>query len=84
MNGIDPRNIFKQFLNMGINPQQIEQMIYQQYPGLKILSNQMKQSGMSPIQFAMQRAKQQNIPIQESMMSNMANDMYQMINQRRF
>ena len=64
-------NLISQLLGMGPNPQQVEQMLFQRYPHLRIISNQMIQSGMSPLQFAMQVAKQNNIPIQPNMMAAM-------------
>ena len=54
-------NLFQQMLSMGNNPQQIAQMIFQQNPQLQVIANQMQQSGMSPMDFVMQYAKQQNI-----------------------
>ena len=75
----NPRNLFQSMVSMGTNPQQVEQMIYQQNPQLRILANQMKQSGMSPIQFAMQYAKQNNIPIQENELLQQYNSMVSMI-----
>ena len=67
----NPINIFQQFLAMGTNPQQIAQMIFQQNPQLRIIANQMQQSGLSPIDFVMQYARQQNID------PNMIQNMYQ-------
>lgn len=77
MNG-NPIEIFKQFMSMGKNPKQIEEMIYQQNPQLRIIANQMKQSGMTPVQFAMQYAKQNNMPIQENYLLNMCQQMESM------
>lgn len=57
----NPINIFQQFLAMGNNPQQIAQTIFQQNPQLQIIANQMQQSGLSPMDFVMQYARQQNI-----------------------
>lgn len=67
----NPINIFQQFLAMGTNPQQIAQMIFQQNPQLRIIANQMQQSGLSPMEFVMQYARQQNID------PNMIQNMYQ-------
>lgn len=78
-NNFNPRNLFQSMVSMGTNPQQVEQMIYQQNPQLRILANQIKQSGMSPIQFAMQYAKQNNIPIQENELLQQYNSMVSMI-----
>lgn len=64
-------NLINQLLGMGTNPQQVEQVLFQRYPHLRVISNQMSQSGMSPLQFAMQVAKQNNIPIQPNIMASM-------------
>lgn len=72
----NPLNIFQNMLSMGVNPKQIENFIFSQNPQLKILSNQMRQSGLTPIDFVIQYAKQNNINIQQ-------NDIYQMANQMR-
>lgn len=57
----------EQLMNMvfnGVNPQQIMQSVIQQNPQVQILLNQASQSGMTPQQYAMQYAKQNNINIQ--------------------
>lgn len=73
----NPINIFQQFLAMGTNPQQITQMIFQQNPQLQIIANQMQQSGLSPMDFVMQYARQQNID--PHMVQNMYQQMRGMI-----
>ena len=73
----NPINIFQQFLAMGTNPQQITQMIFQQNPQLQIIANQMQQSGLSPMDFVMQYARQQNID--PHMIQNMYQQMKGMI-----
>lgn len=75
---MNPMDLFKQFMSMGKDPKQIEQMIYKQNPQLLALSNQIKESGLTPIQFAMQLAKQNNIPIQENALLNMCQQMQNM------
>lgn len=75
---MNPMDLFKQFMTMGKDPKQIEQMIYKQNPQMLALANQMKESGLSPIQFAMQLAKQNNIPIQENVLLNMCQQMQSM------
>ena len=75
---MNPMDLFKQFMTMGKDPKQIEQMIYKQNPQLLALSNQMKESGLTPIQFAMQLAKQNNIPIQENALLSMCQQMQSM------
>lgn len=74
MNG-SPLDIFKTFMAMGNNPQQIQNMIFQQNPQLRVIANQMKQSGLSPVQFVMQYAKQNNLPIQENSLLTMCQQM---------
>ena len=74
----NPMDIFRNMLSMGNDPRIIEQMIYQQNPQLRVLANQMKQSGLTPIQFAVQYAKQNNIPIQENYLFNMCQQMQSM------
>ena len=75
---MNPVEMFKKFMTMGTNPQQIEQMIYKQNPQLLALSNQMKESGLTPIQFVMHYAKQNNIPIQENTLLSMCQQMQNM------
>lgn len=75
---MNPIDLFKQFMAMGKDPKQIEQMIYKQNPQMLALANQMKESGLTPIQFAMQLAKQNNIPIQENALLNMCQQMQSM------
>ena len=75
-------NIMNDLMSLGNNPQQIEQILFNQYPNLRILSNQMKQSGLSPIQFVMQYAQQRNIPIQENQLMSMYQQMMQMTQKR--
>ena len=72
---MDASSLFSSFLAMGNNPQQVEQMVFNQYPQLRVLANQMKQSGMTPVEFAMQYAKQNNMPIQENYLLNMCQQM---------
>lgn len=73
----NPMFIFQQMLSMGNNPQQIEQMILQQNPQLQVFMNQMRQSGMRPLDFVMQYAQQNNI--NPAMINQMANQMRGMI-----
>lgn len=75
----NPINIFQNMLSMGVNPQQIEQMILAQNPQLQIISNQMKQSGLSPVDFVLQYARQNNIPYQQQAINQMVNQMRGMI-----
>ena len=75
-------NIMNDLMSLGSNPQQIEQILFSQYPHLKILSNQMHQSGLSPIQFVIQYAQQRNIPIQQNQLMSMYQQMMQMTQKR--
>jgi hypothetical protein len=63
----NPMNMLMQMLSMGNNPQQIIQNMMAQNPEIRIAFNQMQQSGMTPQQYAMQYAKQNNINIQPLM-----------------
>lgn len=74
----NPMEIFKNFMKMGNTPKQIEEMIYQQNPQLRVLSNQMRQSGLSPVEYVMQLAKQNNLPIQENSVQSMFQQMQNM------
>ena len=74
----NPVEIFKRFMTMGKDPKQIEEMIYQQNPQLRVLANQMRQSGLTPVEFVMQYAKQNNIPIQENSVHSMCQQMQSM------
>ena len=76
-NNTNPMMSFQLMLSMGNNPQQIEQMILQQNPQLQVISNQMKQSGMSPLDFVMQYARQNNI--NPNLINQMANQMRGML-----
>lgn len=69
--------MFQQMLSMGSNPQQVAQMIFQQNPQLQVIANQMQQSGLSPMDFVMQYARQQNI--NPSMVQNMYQQMRGMV-----
>lgn len=61
-----PMEIFSNFLKVGNNPQEIEKVLFMKYPSLRVLKNQMVQSGLTATQFALQVAKQNNIPIQQN------------------
>ena len=78
MPNVNPIEVFKSFMQMGNNPKQIEEMIYKQNPQIKVLATQMKESGLSPIEFAMQLAKQNNMPIQENAIRSMFQQMQNM------
>lgn len=57
----NPMMILQQYLRMGNNPNQLIQMMLQSNPFLAPIANQMFQSGMSPEQFVMQLARQNNV-----------------------
>lgn len=71
-------DMFKNMLTMGTDPKQVEKMIFAQNPQLLALSNQIKESGLSPMDFAMRYARQNNIPIQENALLNMCQTMRSM------
>lgn len=76
----NPLGMFQQFLSMGPNPQMIQQALFQQNPQMQVIYNQMQQSGLSPVQFVMQYAKQNNI--NPNVINNMYNQMRGMIPQQ--
>lgn len=76
----NPLGMFQQFLSMGPNPQMIQQALFQQNPQMQVIYNQMQQSGLSPVQFVMQYARQNNID--PNMVNNMYNQMRGMIPQQ--
>ena len=77
MNNNNPMLIFQQMLTMGNNPKQIEQKILQQNPQLQVIANQMKQSGLAPMDFVKQYAIQNNM--NPNMINQMANQMRGML-----
>ena len=60
----NPVQMILQMMMGGQNPQQIMQSVVQQNPQIQVLLNQAQQSGMTPQQYAMQYANQNNINIQ--------------------
>lgn len=76
----NPLGMFQQFLAMGPNPQMVQQVLFQQNPQMQVIYNQMMQSGLSPVQFVMQYARQNNID--PNMINNMYNQMRGMIPQQ--
>lgn len=60
----NPLAMIMQMMNSGTNPQQLMQQIVSQNPQLQVMLNQAQQSGMSPKDYALQFAKQNNINIQ--------------------
>lgn len=59
-----PLATIMQILNTGVNPQFTLQQLVSQNPQLQVMLNQAQQSGMSPRDYALQFAKQNNINIQ--------------------
>lgn len=67
-------NIFQMLMN-GMNPQMIMNNIIRSNPQAQVILNQMQQSGMTPQQYVMQLAKQNNINL---------NPMLNMLRQRGY
>lgn len=65
MNNNNPMQQMLQMLSMSNNPNQVVQMLAQQNPNVQAILNQMQQSEMTPQQFAMQYARQNNIDINQ-------------------
>jgi hypothetical protein len=65
MNNNNPMQQMLQMLSMSNNPNQVVQMLAQQNPNVQAILKQMQQSGMTPQQFAMQYARQNNIDINQ-------------------
>lgn len=65
MNNNNPMKQMLQMLSMSNNPNQVVQILAQQNPNVQAILNQMQQSGMTPQQFAMQYARQNNIDINQ-------------------
>lgn len=65
MNNNNPMQQMLKMLSMSNNPNQVVQMLAQQNPNVQAILNQMQQSGMTPQQFAMQYARQNNIDINQ-------------------
>lgn len=74
-----PINIFQKMLFMGNNPQQIKQVLFNQNPQLRVIENQILQSGLSPVDFIFQYAQQNNIRIEQGSMLSMMQQMRNMI-----
>ena len=59
----DFMGFLNQMLGMGNTPQQIFQNLINNNPQMQVVFNQMQQSGLSPRDYALQYAKQNNINI---------------------
>ena len=75
-------NQFRQILTMGNDPNLLQKIILQNNPQLQIIANQMQQSKLTPTQFIMQMAKQNNIPINEQMVNQLINNLQGFIPRR--
>ena len=56
-------NTFMSLLSMGSNPNQIISNIINQNPNLQVPLNQMQQSGLTPKDYVLQFARQNNIDL---------------------
>ena len=68
----DALDMFKQMMNMGSNPEQIINLITTQNPQLANVFNEIKKSGLPPLEYAKKMALQRNInvnPMIEQMMN---------------
>lgn len=59
----NPMQLLMQMMMSGGNPQSIINNMMKNNPNAQAILNQMKQSGMSPKQFVMQYAKQNNMDV---------------------
>lgn len=69
---MNPMQMLSQMLMMGNNPQQIMQSLMQNNPQFQVMLNQVKSSGMSMKDYALNYAKQNHIDINPmiNMLSN--------------
>lgn len=72
----------RQILTLGNDPNSLQQMVLQNNPQLRIIANQMQQSNLTPTQYIMQMAKQNNIPLTEQMVENLMQSLKGIIPQR--
>ena len=63
-NGSSPMEVLGQILDAGTNPESLLQTLISRNPQANSIISQMKQSGMSPRDFVMQYARQNNINLQ--------------------
>ena len=59
----DALDMFKQMINMGSDPNQIINILTTQNPQMSYIFNEIKKSGLSPIEYAKKMAMQQNINV---------------------
>jgi hypothetical protein len=72
----------RQIMTLGNDPNALQQMVLQNNPQLRIIANQMQQSNLTPTQYIMQMAKQNNIPLTEQMVENLMQSLKGIIPQR--
>jgi hypothetical protein len=73
-----PLDLFKNIMSLGNDPQKIQEILFQRNPNLRAIYNQMLQSKMAPVEFVMQYAKQNNIPLQKNSVLNYYQQMVDM------
>ena len=73
-----PLDLFKNIMSLGKDPQKIQEILFQRNPNLRAIYTQMLQSKMAPVEFVMQYAKQNNIPLQKNSVLNYYQQMVDM------
>lgn len=73
-----PLDLFKNIMSLGNDPQKIQEILFQRNPNLRAIYTQMLQSKMAPVEFVMQYAKQNNIPLQKNSVLNYYQQMLEM------
>ena len=74
----NPLDLFKNIMSLGNDPQKIQEILFQRNPNLIAIYNKMLQSKMAPVEFVMQYAKQNNIPLQKNSVLNYYQQMVDM------
>lgn len=74
----NPLDLFKNIMSLGKDPQKIQEILFQRNPNLRAIYTQMQQSKMAPVEFVMQYAKQNNIPLQKNSVLNYYQQMVDM------
>ena len=74
----NPLDLFKNILSLGKDPQKVQEILFQRNPILRAIYTQMIQSKMAPVEFVMQYAKQNNIPLQKNSVLNYYQQMVDM------
>ena len=73
-----PLDLFKNIMSLGKDPQKIQEILFQRNPNLRAIYTQMLQSKMAPVEFVIQYAKQNNIPLQKNSVLNYYQQMVDM------